>query len=102
MPPLALVLAATLAVDGGVGTLYTACPDAPMATQVDGGWFMPEARWNRTNCRLAACETWVNGSMELGTAELSAPLWLAITLSVVATLATGIYIGVKAEQALRP
>lgn len=45
--------------DAGVLTvesLYTACPDAPPVVPVDGGYFTPDLRQRRENCRQAACE----------------------------------------------
>lgn len=87
---LALALAASLATDGGVADLYVACPpsDVPMATQVDGGWFMPDARWARTNCRLAACEEFAQGTMDQPVVAPGWPTWVAIAVSVVGTAVT--------------
>ncbi len=73
---IALVLAAVLAqADGGLvsssveirptdagvpvitlDSLYTKCGDAPLASVVDGGYFVPEARAAKNNCKLAICE----------------------------------------------
>lgn len=85
---LALVLATSLAADGGVSQLYVSCPDAPMAVQLDGGsWLMTEARWARTNCRLAACETYVEGAMEADAAPGPAA-WIGIAVSIAGTIVT--------------
>lgn len=40
----------------GIEQLYTACPDAPPVVPVDGGYFTPDLRQRRENCRQAACE----------------------------------------------
>ena len=87
---LALVLASSLAFDGGVSTLYVEClpSDVPLAVQVDGGWFMPEARWARTNCRLAACEVFAAGSMEQADSAPSVAAWVGIAVSVLGTVVT--------------
>lgn len=59
-----LLLAAILTADPtdagipppSVESLYTACPDAPLAEVVDGGFFVPAQRARRQSCQLAACE----------------------------------------------
>lgn len=38
------------------GTVIYDCPDAPRAEQVDGGWFLTNARERRITCEIAACE----------------------------------------------
>jgi hypothetical protein len=108
MHTLSLVLAATLAIDGGVDQLYVACPpaDVPFAVQADGGeWTVPDLRMRRTNCRLAACESFAADHLDPAGGDVVAPpmpVWLAIAASVVVTLGLGIYLGVKADQAVRP
>jgi hypothetical protein len=103
------VLAVTLALDGGVDQLYVKCPpsDMPFAVQADGGeWTVPDLRMRRTNCRLAACESFAADHLDPVAGETVVappmPVWLAIAASVVVTLGLGIYLGVKADQAVRP
>ena len=116
MPVLALVLAAALATDGGalpasdggVRDLYALCPpsDVPPAVQTDAGdWMVPALRMERINCRLGACEHWIEGRRAGATQEPlvlpSGAAWIAIAASVVATFIVGVYIGVKMDQALQ-
>jgi hypothetical protein len=62
-----LILAALLAqadvADAGVRQLYSQCPDAPLVVAVDGGFFTPELRQRRENCKLAACEDYANAKL---------------------------------------
>ncbi len=62
-----LLLTALLThVDAGPGLagLYDACPDAPAAVQLDGGWWLPTPRGERLACELAACEAFAAPHLE--------------------------------------
>ena len=59
MTALLLTVLLSQAPDGGTLTLeslYTACPDAPVAEAVDGGYFLTDARARRQTCQQSACE----------------------------------------------
>lgn len=57
---LAIALSVTMATralgqDGGIARDAYRCPTAPPAEQLDGGWFLPDAREARVSCLMAAC-----------------------------------------------
>lgn len=104
-----LLLAVLLATDGGVPPdaggltfsdgLYASCPDAKdaPATQLDGGWFLPEVRAQRVACLMATCETARRGEKEI--AATPPYWWVAASVAVVGALATGIGVGILVEKA---
>ncbi len=57
----------------GVEQLYTACPDAPLLVEVDGGYFTPELRQRRENCRMAACESYAQAHLAEAPASAASP-----------------------------
>ncbi len=86
-----LLLAALLAqVDAGPGleALYAACPDAPAAVQLDGGWWLPTPRGERLACELAACEAFAVPRLEEPTppGTVLALVGGGVALTVVAVL----------------
>lgn len=84
---IAVLLAADPVADGGVlapaltiESLYQACPDAPLAEIVDGGYFVPEGRARRQLCQQAACEAYAAPKL----AEESGPPTSAGTVFILA------------------
>lgn len=78
--------------DGGVtdagqppfsAAIYAACPeagDAGLAEPVDGGWFLPTIRAQRTACLLAACE---EDRRYRASPEATTPAWVwPVTVAV--------------------
>lgn len=89
------------AVDGGAGvdSLYVQCGDAPLMEPIDGGYFVPERRQQRNNCKLAACEFYANGKMK--EPETSAAPASAVIILVSAALVLfggGIVVGYLAPH----
>lgn len=67
---LLLMVALAQAPDGGaprIDDLYTACGDAPLMEAVDGGYFVPERRQQRNNCKLTACEEYASQKLTTDT-----------------------------------
>lgn len=86
------------ALDGGsldagapVEQLYVQCADAPKAEEVDGGLFEPWPRVKRENCKMAACESFVND--KLTATEGSPGTVLALVGGGVAVAALAFIIG---------
>lgn len=69
---IAVLLLALLSADPGdagitavtLESLYAACPAAPPLQVVDGGYFTPELRQQRENCKVAALEAFVVPRLE--------------------------------------
>lgn len=81
----ALVLSQAAPDAGALAPLYQKCveatADAPLAEIVDGGYFTPELRAARNNCKLAACETKVDEMLKRP--EPEAPPQLSTVLILV-------------------
>lgn len=68
MTHLLLLALLTADPDGGVESLYVGCGDAPLAVAVDGGYFVPERRQQRFNCKLSACEAFAEPRLNVASA----------------------------------
>ncbi len=90
---IALVLAAVLsqADAGAMQPLYTQCPDAPLAEVVDGGYFYPELRAARQNCKLTTCEQTVD--QMLARPESNPRVVLGLVATGVALVAVAVLVG---------
>ena len=89
MGALVQVLAVSLSqADGGLAEVYAACPDGPHAVEVDGGFFLPNARAARVSCRLAGCEAYV-AQTERPVPTFSQPALVLMAVLLVAGLVGG-------------
>ena len=86
----ALLLAALLAApDGGLGDLYAACPDAPLAERVDGGWLVSDARDARLACQKAKCEAVATVALAPAEPEPSSASFVAVVIGAALVLVGG-------------
>ena len=63
------------------------------AVQVDGGWYLPTDRFDRTECRLAACEKRLKDRAVVAT--WPPPSWVVWTVGLAAALVAGLALGLK-------
>jgi len=66
-------------------SLYSTCPDAPLAMTLDGGWvLMPPERSARVACLMMTCET--DRLQKEDAAKLAPPpMWWVVGISAVVT-----------------
>lgn len=84
-----------------VESLYVACPDAPLAEVVDGGYFVPEQRARRQTCQLSACEAFATPRLEQPAGDTSPGLVIALVaagLVAAGLAAAGGYVAGRAAK----
>ena len=81
--------------------LYTACADAPLAEVMDGGYFVPEARARRNNCKLAACEAFAEPKLIESSAPHPGTVLVLVGGAVIITIVSAVA-GYIARDAFGP
>ena len=84
--------------DGGAvadfsAPLYRACLDAPPAEPGDGGWWMPQSRFERVACLMATCDVSRQLMKNEITNQPEPPGWLPWAAGIVTAVTVGVGIG---------